>query len=130
MAGSSGPKPFSLPGDFNEKVIILLIFVDALCKSCHGSRPAHLSWRGSRVTGKAQGTAAAITGQGPRGTRDLAGCSCLCSPRSPAPWRDRCPVLLFRHSLAGMYFALYRAVSHYFAARFFHIFSQTGLWVS
>lgn len=89
MAGRSGLKPFSLPGDFNEKVIIFLIFVDTLCKSCHGSRPAHLSWSGSRGTGtgKAQGRAAAIACQGQTGTRGH-GCAQGCTrvQGSPQPW--------------------------------------------
>lgn len=125
MAGRSGPQPFSLPGDFNEKVIILLIFVDTLCKSCHGSRPAHLSWPGSRGTGtgKAQGTAAATTGQGQAGTR---GHGCAQGPTgvlaSLQLWPVPCtvgepgaPKFLFYSSLPVMRFAVSRAVSHQFA---------------
>lgn len=125
MAGRSGLKPFSLPGDFNEKVIILLGFVDVVCKSCHGSRPAHLSWPGSRGTGmgKAQGTAAAVSHQGQAGTQ---GPGCAQAPTGvqapPQPWpvpgtmgETGAPIFPFHFSLA-MRFAGSRAVSHHFAA--------------
>jgi len=93
MAGRSGLQPFSLPGDFNEKVIILLIFVDALCKSCHGSRPAHLSWLGRRGAGT--GKAAAIACQGQAGTRlhpgTYRGAGIPAAGARPShPGRDRC----------------------------------------
>lgn len=100
MAGRSGLKPFSLPGDFNEKVIILLIFVDTLCKSCHGSRrhtsPGRevggLGW-GRRKARLLPSPARARRGHGDMAVpRDLPGCRHLCSPgRSPAWWARPVP---------------------------------------
>lgn len=44
------PIPRGFQGE-SHYFIIELIFVDALCKSCHGSLPAHLSWLENRGLG-------------------------------------------------------------------------------